>query len=141
MHYWLLKSEPDTFSWSDQVAKGNDGGIWDGVRNHQAAGFLRAMTPGDRAFFYHTGNERSIVGIVEVTRSHFADPTDPSGRFVAVEVRAKEALPRPVALAELKRDPALEDFLLLRQPRLSVMPVSDRHWRHILKLARRPAHE
>ena len=136
MHYWLLKSEPDTFGWNDQVARGATGGVWDGVRNHQAAGYLRAMARGDRAFFYHTGTERSIVGVVEVTRTWFPDPTDSTGKFVSVEVRAIEPMPRAVPLAELKADPAFGDFLLVRHPRLSVMPVDGKHWRRILALAR-----
>jgi len=137
MHYWLLKTEPDEFSWARQVELGREGGIWDGVRNHQAARYLKEMAEGDRAFFYHTGSERSIVGIVEIVRSAFPDPTDPSGRFVSVTTRALEGLPRPVALAEIKADPALADLLLVRQSRLSVMPVSAVHWRRILALAKR----
>jgi predicted RNA-binding protein with PUA-like domain len=136
MHYWLLKTEPDEFSWTRQVELGREGGIWDGVRNHQAARYLREMAEGDRAFFYHTGNERRIVGIVEIVRSAFPDPTDPSGRFVSVLTRAVEDLPRPVTLAEIRAEPALADFLLVRQSRLSVMPVSAAHWRRILALAK-----
>lgn len=137
MHYWLLKTEPDEFSWARQVEQGRDGGVWDGVRNHQASRYLREMAEGDRAFFYHTGSERRIVGIVEIIRSAFPDPTDASGRFVSVTTRALEELPRPVTLAEIRADPALEDFLLVRQSRLSVMPVSAAHWRRILALAKR----
>jgi predicted RNA-binding protein with PUA-like domain len=136
MNYWLLKTEPDTFSWDQQVAQGESGGVWDGVRNHQAANYLRAMAPGDRAFLYHTGNERRIVGIVEITRAAFPDPTDPTGRFVSVMTRALEPLSRPVTLAELRGDPAFADFLLVRQPRLSVMPVNATHWQRILELTR-----
>jgi predicted RNA-binding protein with PUA-like domain len=136
MHYWLLKTEPDTFSWTQQQAQGAEGGIWDGVRNHQAARYLREMAPGDRAFFYHTGSERRIVGIVEITQAAFPDPTDPTGKFVSVRTRAVEPLPRPVALTELRHAAAFADFLLVRQPRLSVMPVSETHWRLILDLAR-----
>jgi predicted RNA-binding protein with PUA-like domain len=138
VRYWLLKTEPDTFSWAQQVALGRKGGIWDGVRNHQAAGYLREMAAGDLAFVYHTGGDRCIVGIVEVTRSHFPDPTDPLGRFVSVMVRALKPLPRPVTLAELKTKPQLDEFLLVRQPRLSVMPVTRSHWRYIMNLARHP---
>jgi predicted RNA-binding protein with PUA-like domain len=136
MNYWLLKTEPDTFSWAQQKAQGRRGGIWDGVRNHQAANYLRAMAKGDQAFFYHTGDERSIVGIVEITRTAFPDPTDETGKFVSVGTRALEALPRPVTLTELKAEPALKDFLLVRHPRLSVMPVSAAHWKRVLEIAR-----
>jgi predicted RNA-binding protein with PUA-like domain len=136
MNYWLLKSEPDTFSWAEQVALGDRGGAWDGVRNHQAAGYLKAMRAGDRAFFYHTGTDRCIVGIAEVTQAAFADPTDASGRFVAVGIRALEPLPRPVGLAEIKARPELGDFLLVRHSRLSVMPVTPAQWRLICRMAK-----
>jgi predicted RNA-binding protein with PUA-like domain len=138
MHHWLLKTEPDEFSWTRQVELGRAGGVWDGVRNHQAARYLREMAAGDRAFFYHTGSERRIVGIVEITRAAFPDPTDPSGRFVSVMTRALEPLPRPVTLAEIKADPQLADFLLVRQPRLSVLPVEAAHWQRILDMAGTP---
>jgi predicted RNA-binding protein with PUA-like domain len=137
MHYWLLKTEPDTFSWAMQVAQGAAGGVWDGVRNHQAARYLREMATGDLAFFYHTGSERSVVGIVEITRAAFPDPTDPDGRFVAVMTRAVEPLPRPVPLAVIRQTAGLEDFLLVRQSRLSVMPVSAAQWQAVLDLAGR----
>jgi predicted RNA-binding protein with PUA-like domain len=136
MNYWLLKTEPDTFSWTQQKAQGKRGGIWDGVRNHQAANYLRAMAKGDQAFFYHTGNERSIVGIAEITRTAFPDPTDETGKFVSVGTRALEPLARPVTLAELKAEPGLKDFLLVRHPRLSVMPVSGPHWQRVLEISR-----
>jgi predicted RNA-binding protein with PUA-like domain len=135
MAHWLLKSEPETWSWHQQVARGNRGEIWDGVRNHQAAGFLRRMKRGDHAYFYHSGKERRIIGIVEVIESAFPDPTDPSGKFVAVKVRAVSPLPRPVALAEIKAESRLADLLLLRQSRLSVMPLTLAHWKIIQKLA------
>jgi predicted RNA-binding protein with PUA-like domain len=136
MRYWLLKTEPETFSWQDQVNQGRNGGSWDGVRNHQAAAYLREMAPGDHAFFYHTGAHRCIVGIVEITRAHFPDPTDPDRRFVAVGVRALRPLPKPVSLKEIKAEPRLGDFLLVRQPRLSVMPVSAAHWKLITSMGR-----
>jgi len=135
VHYWLLKTEPDTFSWTQQQSLGRKGGVWDGVRNHQAARYLREMAVGDRAFLYHTGADRCIVGIVEITRAAFPDPTDPVGRFVAVATRALEPLARPVTLAEVKSEPALADFLLVRQPRLSVMPVGESHWHRVLEMA------
>lgn len=136
MQYWLLKTEPDAFSWDRLVAAGPTGEDWDGVRNHQAAGYLRQMRTGDHAFVYHTGKERRIVGLAEVIREFFPDLSDPDGRFVAVTVRAVRPLAAPVTLAAIKADPALTDFLLVRHSRLSVIPVSAAHWRHILKLAR-----
>ncbi len=135
MHYWLLKTEPATFSWQDLVARGARGEPWDGVRNHQAAGFLRAMAVGDQAYIYHSGKARSVVGTALITRSAYPDPGDASGRFVAVTVRALEALPRAVTLAEIKADQKLEDLLLVRHSRLSVMPVNAAAWRRILRLA------
>ncbi len=136
MHYWLLKTEPDEFSWADLAARGAAGEPWTGIRNHQAAGFLRAMAVGDRAYVYHTGGERRIVGLAEITRAHYPDPGDASGRFVAVDVRALAPLAVPVDLAAIKREPALADFLLVRQGRLSVMPVGAAERRAIERLAR-----
>ncbi|MFM7118879.1 MAG: EVE domain-containing protein [Gammaproteobacteria bacterium] len=132
MAYWLMKSEPDEFSWESLWARGSTESIWDGVRNHQAAGFLRAMQAGHEAFFYHTGSERRIVGIMQVTRAAFPDPTDASGRFVSVGVRALRPLAVPVPLALLRADPAFTDCPLVRQPRLSVMPITPAHWAGIL---------
>lgn len=129
MTYWLLKSEPETWSWADQVAKGQ--ALWDGVRNHQAAAHLKAMKVGESAFFYHSGAERRIVGLVTVQRAAFPDPTDPSGRFVAVEVETKAPLPRPVTLAAIKADPTLAHLGLVRQSRLSVMPIDEPAWRKL----------
>jgi predicted RNA-binding protein with PUA-like domain len=136
MNYWLLKSEPETWSWDQQASRGAKGETWDGVRNHQAAGFLRQMKKGDQAYFYHSGKARSIVGIVEVIREAFIDPTDQAGKFVAVQVRALRAMARPVSLAEIKTDPRLAELLLIRQSRLSVMPVAADHWRVIADLER-----
>lgn len=130
-----MKSEPDEFSWAHLAARGSTESVWDGVRNHQAAGFLRAMQPGDEAFFHHTGSERRIVGIMQITRAAFPDPTDPDGRFVSVGVRALRALPTPVPLTLLRADPALAECPLLRQPRLSVMPIAPEHWAAILARA------
>lgn len=132
MAFWLVKSEPDTWSWSDQSAKGTE--AWTGVRNHQAANFLKAMRSGDRVFFYHSNTDRAIVGVVTVVREAYPDPTDASGRFVCVDVAAGPALPVPVSLTAIKADPALADMLLLKQSRLSVMPVSAGHWQHICAL-------
>jgi predicted RNA-binding protein with PUA-like domain len=134
MAHWLLKSEPGEWSWEDQVRSGDAGDMWDGVRNHQAANNLKAMHKGDLGFFYHSGKAREIVGIVEVIGEQRPDPTDPSGRFVVVDVRAKAPFPRPVSLKEIKADPALAEMALVRHSRLSVMPVTAEHWRRICKM-------
>ncbi|MGE0484404.1 MAG: EVE domain-containing protein [Gammaproteobacteria bacterium] len=136
MHHWLLKTEPDEFSWDDLCARGAAGEPWTGVRNHQAAKFLRQMAVGDSAYVYHTGNERRLVGVAEIVRAHYPDPGDASGRFVAVDVRAVAALAAPVTLAAIKAEPALADFLLVRQSRLSVMPVTAAERRVLERLAR-----
>ena len=132
MRYWLLKSEPATWSWQDQVAAGTD--CWDGVRNHQAANNLKAMEPGDRAFFYHSQKGKEIVGIVEVARSYYPDPSDASGRFGMVDVTALKPMTRPVSLQTIKDDPILAEMALVRQSRLSVMPVTQDQWRRICGL-------
>jgi predicted RNA-binding protein with PUA-like domain len=133
---WLVKSEPEEWSFNDQMARGTAGEGWTGVRNHQAAGHLKAMRVGDHAFFYHSGSERAVVGIVEVTEPWQPDPTDSTGRFGMVVVRALEPRPRPVTLAEIKADPALADLALVRQSRLSVMPIPEAAWQRILGLSR-----
>lgn len=134
MAFWLFKSEPGTWSWEDQIKAGDRGAEWDGVRNHQAANNMKAMTKGDKGFFYHSVNEKRIVGIVEVIREYYPDPTDESGRFGMVDVRALQSLPEPVTLAQIKLDPDLEGIALVRQSRLSVMPIDRRHWARICKL-------
>jgi len=134
MAYWLMKSEPGTWSWQDQVRDGV--AEWDGVRNNQASNNLKQMRVGDRAFFYHSVNEKRIVGIVEVVREYYPDPSDPSGRFGMVDVQAVEPMNRPVTLKEMKADPRLQDLPLIRQPRLSVMPVTEDAWRVICELGR-----
>src|SRR5512145_1148619 len=121
MAQWLMKSEPGSWSWEDQVKAGSTN--WDGVRNPQATNFLKAMKRGDRAFFYHSGEERRIVGLVEGAREFYPDPKDKSGRFGMVDVRTVGPLPQPVTLAAIKAEPKLKDLLLVRQSRLSVMPV------------------
>jgi predicted RNA-binding protein with PUA-like domain len=131
MTYWLLKTEPETFSWDDQVARGAKGEPWTGVRNYRARGHLKAMKIGDRAFFYHTGGEKQVVGIVEVIREAYPDPTDETGVFRAVDVKAVRPLPKAVTLAVVKADPRLKDMVLARQPRLSVQPVTAEEWRMI----------
>ena len=130
MAYWLLKSEPDSFSWADQVARGAKGEPWTGVRNHQAKNFLKQMAIGDSAFFYHTGDEKQIVGVVEVIQTAYPDPTDLS--WFAVDVVARDPFKRPVSLASIKADPALAELALVKSPRLSVQPVSEAHWQHVL---------
>ncbi|GAB1267528.1 EVE domain-containing protein [Aurantivibrio infirmus] len=138
MKYWLLKSEPDTWSWQQQLARGAKGEMWDGVRNYQAAKFLREMKKGDLGFFYHSGKEKAIVGIVEVIKENYPDPTDEKNRFVAVTVKALDSLNNPVTLAEIKKENKLEGMLLIKQGRLSVMPVSAAHWKIINKMAKKP---
>lgn len=126
MRTWLLKSEPSVWSWSDQCAVAIE--PWTGVRNAQANAALRAMSVGDLAFFYHSNEGREIVGIVEIVTPYAPDPTDPSGRFGQVGVRALRPLPRPVGLRAIRDDPRFADLALIRQPRLSVMPVDPAHW-------------
>ena len=135
MAYWLLKTEPDEFSWQQLCACGARGEIWDGIRNHQAANYLRQMSKGDKAFIYHTGKEKRIVGIGEVLGAAFLDEQDESGRFVAVKVRAAKALATPVTLATIKATPSLAQFVLLRQGRLSVLPVTSAQWQEIVRLS------
>ncbi len=133
MAHWLVKSEPDMFGWDEQVERGTE--PWTGVRNHSAKLNLTAMRLGDQAFFYHSNIGKAVVGIVEVVREAYPDPTAESGPWVSVDMRALAPLPRPVTLVEIKADPALADMPLVRQSRLSVSPVSDAHWRHVLKMA------
>lgn len=135
MAYWLFKSEPGAWSWDEQVAAGDGGAEWDGVRNYQAANNMKAMAVGDRGFFYHSVNEKRIVGIVEVTREYYPDPTDASGRFGMVDVRAVKAVTTPVTLADIKAEPALADLALVRQSRLSVVPVSEAEWTLLCAMA------
>ena len=134
MAYWLLKTEPDDFSWDDQVKVGVKGGPWTGVRNAVANANMKKMKKGDRAFLYHTGDEKRVIGIVEMTREAYADPTDASGKFVCVDVKALDALPKPVTLAAVKAEPKLADIALVKQARLSVQPVPDTAWAMICKM-------
>ena len=124
MAYWLFKSEPNTWSWDQQVQKGDQGEGWDGVRNYQAANNMKAMSIGDLGFFYHSVKEKRIVGIVDVIAPYHPDPTDASGRFGMVTIRAITPMVRPVTLAEIKAEESLADLALVRQARLSVVPVS-----------------
>jgi predicted RNA-binding protein with PUA-like domain len=126
MAYWLVKSEPDAFSWQQQVENGVE--PWTGVRNAQAAKFLRSMALGDRAFFYHSNVGKEIVGVVEVARAAYPDPTEETGRWACVDMRALAPMPKPVTLAAIKEEPGLDGIALVRQSRLSVMPISDEHW-------------
>ena len=135
MAYWLFKSEPSSWSWDDQLAKGAAGEGWDGVRNYQAANNMKAMALGDRGFFYHSVNEKQIVGIVEIIQTYHPDPTDASGRFGMVRIKAITSVHTPVTLAMIKAEEALQDFALIKQSRLSVVPVSDFQWHHILAMS------
>jgi predicted RNA-binding protein with PUA-like domain len=132
MAYWLVKSEPEAFSWEQQVKHGVE--PWTGVRNYMARNNLRAMRKGDRAFFYHSNVGKEIVGVVEVVREAYADPTAESGDWSCVDMKAVRPMPKPVTLAALKDDPRFSDFALVRTSRLSVMPVSAEHWKLICKL-------
>jgi predicted RNA-binding protein with PUA-like domain len=132
MSYWLIKSEPDTWSWDQHVRKGAD--AWTGVRNHQAKAHLNAMKKGDRAFFYHSNEGKAIVGVSEVLREAYADPTDKTGAFVCVDFKAVEPLKTPVTLASIKADAKLANMVLVKNSRLSVQPVTTEEWKHIRKL-------
>lgn len=132
MQYWLLKSEPDVYGWAQLVADGET--VWDGVRNFAARKNLRSMAVGDQAFFYHSNIGREIVGICRISRAAYADPTDSSGKWAAVSVQPVRVLQRPITLAEMKADADLREFQLVRQSRLSVVPVRAAEWRHILSL-------
>ena len=134
MAYWLFKSEPNTWSWDQQVQKGDQGEGWDGVRNYQAANNMKAMSIGDLGFFYHSVKEKRIVGIVDVIAPYHPDPTDASGRFGMVTIRAITPMVRPVTLAEIKAEESLADLALVRQARLSVVPVSTAEWKYILTM-------
>jgi len=131
--HWLMKTEPETFSWDDLAKAGKTG--WDGVRNFQAANNMKAMKLGDRGFFYHSGEERRIVGVLEVIGLYRPDPSDETGRFGMVEVKPVQPVKRPVTLAEIKADPRLQNLLLVRHSRLSVSPVGAAEWRIICGLA------
>ena len=135
MKYWLLKSEPDVWSIEQQKKAGNKGATWDGVRNYQAANNLKKMSKGDLCFFYHSNIGKEIVGIVEVIKTAFIDPTDKEKRFVAVEVKFKKALKKPVSLENIKKNHNLSKLPLIRQSRLSVMPIDTKSWQIILKMS------
>ncbi|KKJ75813.1 ubiquinol-cytochrome C reductase [Kiloniella litopenaei] len=132
MAYWLMKTEPGSWSWDDQVAKGVE--HWDGVRNYQASNNMKAMQIGDRVFFYHSVKEKKIVGIVEVCKEYYPDHTDKSGRFGMVDVKTLYPMTSPVSLEEIKAHPDLQDMALIKQSRLSVMPVSNDEWQIICEM-------
>ena len=131
--YWLLKSEPSTWSWKNQVNTGVE--MWDGVRNYQARNNLMRMKKKDLCFFYHSVSEKLIVGIVEVVKEHYPDPTDKTGRFVVTDVKAKKKLKRAVSLEEIKNTPKLSSIALIKQSRLSVMPLTKNEWDIIIKIS------
>jgi predicted RNA-binding protein with PUA-like domain len=129
MAHWLVKSEPGSWSWDEQVKAGAKGTAWTGVRNHTAKANLKAMKTGDHAFFYHSGEGKEIVGVVEVSREHFPDPTDKTKMFVAVDVKAVGPMPKPVTLAAIKAEPKLAEMAVVKQSRLSVQPVTAAEWK------------
>ena len=129
MQYWLIKSEPDVWSIEQQKKAGTKGAPWDGVRNYQAAKNLKAMRNGDRCFFYHSNIGKEIVGIVEVVKEHYLDKTDQSGRFVAVTVKFLKKLNKPVTLEKIKKNKQLSHLSLIKQSRLSVMPIDSKSWK------------
>ena len=133
MKYWLLKSEPDAWSWDNQVKEGAS--MWDGVRNYQARNNLKEMKKNDLCFFYHSVTERSIVGIVKVVKEYYSDPTDKTGRFVVVDVKATKKLKNPVSLDQIKENSKLKDIALVKQSRLSVMPLKKTEWEIIIKMS------
>lgn len=135
MRHWLFKSEPSTWSWEQQLAKGAAGEEWDGVRNYQARNFMREMKIGDRGFFYHSQTEKAVVGIVEVCAEAHPDSTTDDERWECVDVRAVESVGRPVTLAAIKEDPRLAEMVLVRNSRLSVQPVTKAEWKVVCELA------
>ncbi len=135
MQYWLFKSEPSSWSWKNQLEKGDIGEDWDGVRNHQAKNNMKKMKIGDKGFFYHSVSEKKIVGIVEIIKEYYPDPTDSSKKFGMVKVKALKSLRKPVSLADIKNNKKLNNFVMLKQNRLSVLPVLKEEWKIICKMA------
>ena len=133
MQFWLLKSEPNTWSWNNQVSEGIS--MWDGVRNYQARNNLKKMTIGDLCFFYHSVTDKSIVGIVKVIKEFYTDPTDQTGKFVVVDVKALKKLKNAVSLDQIKKEKKLQNIALIKQSRLSVMPIKKDEWDRILRLS------
>ena len=136
MTYWLLKTEPDEWSWQEQVKSGNKGTEWNGVRNFQASKNLKKMKIFDKCFFYHTGKEKKIIGVVEIVKEHFLDKTDKNRKFVSVIVKALYPLKREVSLEEIKKNKHFRDFSLVKQSRLSVMGVDLKYWKKICKMGK-----
>ena len=136
MKYWLVKSEPDVWSIDQQAQAGAKGTMWDGVRNYQAANNLKKMSKGDLCFFYHSNIGKEIVGIVEVIKTSFIDPTDPLKRFVAVQMKFKEKLAKPITLESIKKTKELKDLSLIKQSRLSVMPIDPKSWKILCKMGK-----
>ena len=136
MNYWLVKSEPDVWSIDQQAQAGTKGTMWDGVRNYQAANNLKKMSKGDLCFFYHSNIGKEIVGIVEVIKTSFIDPTDPLKRFVAVQMKFKEKLTKPITLENIKKTKELKDLSLIKQSRLSVMPIDPKSWKILCKMGK-----
>ena len=134
MAYWLFKSEPESWSWEQQKATGKAGQEWDGVRNYQARNHMRAMKRGDLGFFYHSGGERRIVGIVEIVREAHPESTDKTGAWECVDLRAVRDVPKPVSLDAIKAEPHLQGMVLVANSRLSVQPVSDAEWRTVCQM-------
>lgn len=139
MRYWLFKYEPSTWSWQDQIDKGESGEEWDGVRNYQARNFMREMKLGDRGFFYHSQKEKSVVGIVEVCAEAHPDSTTEDTRWDCVDIKAVREFQRPVSLDQIKADPRLEEMILVRNSRLSVQPVTEAEWQVICALGQTEA--
>lgn len=139
MAYWLFKSEPSTWSWANQQAKGETGEEWDGVRNYQARNFMRDMAVGDRGFFYHSQKEKAVVGIVEVCAAAHPDSTTEDGRWECVDIKAVRSFARPVTLDQIKADPRLADMVLVKNSRLSVQPVTPAEWNVICDLGQTKA--
>ena len=135
-NYWLVKSEPNVWSIDQQKKSGLKGTVWDGVRNYQAANNLKAMKKGDLCFFYHSNIGKEIVGVVEVIKEHFIDPTDKEKRFVAVQLKFKQKLKSPVTLENIKQNKGLSNLALIKQSRLSVMPIDSKSWKIICKLGK-----
>ena len=135
MAYWLFKSEPNTWGWQDQLAKGDAGEEWDGVRNYQARNFMREMKIGDRGFFYHSLKEKAVVGIVEVIAEAHPDSKTDDPRWECVDIKAVETVPNPVTLEMIKADPRLADMVLVKNSRLSVQPVREEEWMIICEMA------
>ena len=136
MNYWLVKSEPDVWSIDQQKKAGAKGTMWDGVRNYQAANNLKKMSKGDLCFFYHSNIGKEIVGIVEVIKTSFIDPTDPLKRFVAVQMKFNEKLAKPITLESIKKTKELKDLSLIKQSRLSVMPIDPKSWKILCKMGK-----